>query len=73
MLSIVGIIDFGETKKSIFALPLHGCFLFDPVACDRKIAIGITSLPCIECNIYCTTNSITLYARLDQFKLGKGT
>lgn len=60
-LPVVCIIDFGKTKECTFALPLWGYRLFNPMTCDRKVTISITSLPRITCNIYCPANSLTLH------------
>lgn len=60
-LPVVCIVDFGETEKCTFALPLGGRLLFDPMACDSKVAISIACLPSIASNVYRPANCITLY------------
>ena len=69
-LPVVCIVDFGETEECTFALPLRRHLLFDPVACDSKVAVSITSLPSIASDIYCPADSITLRrTRLDKVQI----
>ena len=60
MLSIVYVVDFSETEECTVAFTLSENLPFDPVACNSKVPISITSMPYIASNIYHPTDSITL-------------
>jgi hypothetical protein len=60
-LSVVCIIDLGESKQRIFAFPLAWTIFFDPVASNCKVSVCVASLPPVACNIDGSANRITLY------------
>jgi hypothetical protein len=48
-LTVVCIVKTREAKKGALGFPLRWCRLLDPMASNRKIAIGIAGLPRVTC------------------------
>jgi len=59
----MGIVDLGEPEKCAFALPLHGTNFLDPMTCNSKVTVSITSLPHITGDVYGPANGIALNLR----------
>ena len=71
MLSIVGCVHAREAKERILENPLIFLHLFDPVPSDRKVAVGVTSLPRVACKINLTSNGLALKKKWDLDSLVK--
>ena len=59
-LPVMSIIHLSKSEQCAFALPLGRTILLNPMASNSEIAIRITGLPSITCDVYSATDSITL-------------
>ena len=57
---VMSIVEFGEPEERTFTLPSCGFVFLNPMACNGKITVGVTSLPCVAGDIDGPTNSVAL-------------
>lgn len=57
---VVRSVELDEAKQCMLLSPPPGGTLLNPVPGDRKVSIGVGSLPCITCQAYLASHSRAL-------------